>query len=420
MKKVRAIVLALVLLILIGCIATAIAYPFIGRTEPPDVSNNDPGHGAGPGGEPLPDPDPEPNPDPDPEPDPDPDPEPDPGPDPNLIPRPKYVRGLYMTDGVFGWSAQKRDNIFRLIKEKNFNALVINIKNDSGQVTYKGTRVQLALEAGATVNNITSTDALFEIFRREQIYPIARIVVAKDPYVSKIRPEWFIQYRDDGELKTSHWADLRQEGYWEYLVDIAIEAAEMGFREIQFDYVRWPAGTDVKAPVSIPDYNLTNEGPYERTEAVAAFLSYAKDRLAPYDVEVSADIFGIVGTARHEETVGQQLEMVLDTGIDLICPMIYPGHYATAFYPPLPNRAPYEVVLKSAGDFLKRMEAVNTEVQMRPWLQAFTDSRDKGFIYGTKEIEDQIRALAELGVKEFLLWDAANVYSGVEGIEALE
>ena len=118
MKKVRAIVLALVLLILIGCIATAIAYPFIGRTEPPDVSNNDPGHGAGPGGEPLPDPDPEPNPDPDPEPDPDPDPEPDPGPDPNLIPRPKYVRGLYMTDGVFGWSAQKRDNIFRLIKEK--------------------------------------------------------------------------------------------------------------------------------------------------------------------------------------------------------------------------------------------------------------------------------------------------------------
>ena len=98
-------------------------------------------------------------------------------------------------------------------------------------MTYKGTRVQLALEAGATVNNITSTDALFEIFRREQIYPIARIVVAKDPYVSKIRPEWFIQYRDDGELKTSHWADLRQEGYWEYLVDIAIEAAEMGFRK---------------------------------------------------------------------------------------------------------------------------------------------------------------------------------------------
>ena len=75
--------------------------------------------------------------------------------------------------------------------------------------------------------------------------------------------------------------------------------------------MRYTAGTDVKAPVSIPDYNLTNEGPYERTEAVAAFLSYAKERLAPYDVEVFADIFGIVGTARHEETGGQQLRWCL-------------------------------------------------------------------------------------------------------------
>lgn len=406
MNSLKTIIVVLVVLLLAGCVATAIAYPFFGRTSPPD----DVGHGNI-------------------NPDPDPNPVINPGqnlepsePDPPLIPRPDFVRGLYVTGNVIGWSPVKSGNIFNLIRETGLNTLVIDVKNDVGEVTYKNTRVQLALEAGANKNLITSTDALFETLVQDQIYPIARIVVAKDQYLWKVKPEWFLQDKEGGvwNKDKTPWADLRQQDYWDYLLDIAFEAIELGFREIQFDYVRWPSNSDgpVKNLASVPDYNLTDQGRYERTEVIRDFLKYAKDKLAPYNVEVSADIFGIMGTAKHEETIGQQLELILSSEIDIICPMMYPGHYATGFHPPNPNRAPYEVVYASTEDYIGRMGAAGAGVLLRPWLQAFTDGRDKGFVYGSQQIADQMRALDELGIREFLFWDASNTYYGAEAFRA--
>ena len=57
---------------------------------------------------------------------------------------------------------------------------------------------------------------------------------------------------------------------------------------------------------------------------------------------------------------------------------------------------------------------VANPVRTRPWLQDFTaDYLPEGtyMYYGPQEVEDQIRALKELGVHEFLLWNAAGDYS---------
>ena len=257
--------------------------------------------------------------------------------------------------------------------------------------------------------------AFLEILREEQIYPIARIVVAKDKLVSKVRPEWFFQDKNGGVWKgkgSTPWADLRNREYWEYLLEIAVEAVEMGFREIQFDYVRWPSGGDGKISNingGLPGANMTSEGPYPRSEIIAEFLAYARERLHPYGVEVSADTFGIMGTARNEQAVGQHLETLLASGIDIICPMIYPSHYAAGSYGLAdPNRSPYEVAYQSALDHLKRMEAMGAETILRPWLQDFSQG---GVHYGVEQITAQLQAMADLGIKEYLFWNAANVYT---------
>lgn len=402
MKKLKIVIIALVVLLLAGCVATAIAYPFLGRTSPPDVGQNP---GTNPGQ----------NPNPEPEPEPEPEPQPEPEPEPVVIPRPEFVRGIFIT-GYGANSAKLREPIIELLRDSELNSLVVNVKDDEGYLTYKDTSVQLAIEAGANLNQVDMR-AFMERLREEQIYPIARIVVAKDKFISKVKPEWFLQHKDGGIWKGKGdvpWADLRNQEYWDYLLEIAVEAAEMGFREIQFDYVRWPSGGDGKTSnmAPIPAANMSSEGPYERSAIIASFLAYAKEHLEPYDVEVSADTFGIMGTVKNEQTIGQQFEELLTSELDIVCPMIYPSHYWGGTYGlSNPNRAPYEVAYQSSLDHLKRMEAVGSKTILRPWLQDFEHWEDSSFIYGVEEIHAQLRALEDLGIKEYLFWNAGNVYT---------
>lgn len=334
---------------------------------------------------------------------------------PNVIPRPKYVRGIYLT----GWGANNfhlRESVIALVRESGLNSLVINVKDDDGYITYKDTNVQLAREAKANINQVDMRAFLTRL-RAERIYPIARIVVAKDKCVSQIKPEWFLQDKDRNvwkDKKNAAWADLRQQGYWDYLIEIAIEARDMGFREIQFDYVRWPSGGDGKISqiLDIPSANLTATGPFVRSEVIADFLAYAREHLEPYGLEVSADTFGIMGTVKNEQTVGQQLEVILQSEVHAISPMIYPSHYWAGTYDqPNPNRAPYEVARQSALDHLVRMDAVGSKTILRPWLQDFEHWEDKSFIYGVQEIHAQLLAMEELGIKEYLFWNAENIFT---------
>ena len=404
MHKLRIVVMALIFLLLAGCVATAVTYPFWGRTSPPtdiggDPNPVDPGDPVDPvdpvdPGDPVDPVDPV---------------------DPNMIPRPQHVRGIYLSGNGAG-AANLREPVLELLRESELNALVIDVKRDDGHVTYRDTSVQLAIDAGANINFV-DMHSFIDTLREEEVYPIARIVVAKDQFVSKIKPEWFFKNKDGGVWKDkggNAWADISQQGYWDYLVDLAIEAAEMGFREIQWDYVRFPSGGDgsMATITGLPSANMTGEGTYQRSEIIASFLAYSKERLAPYNVEISADTFGIMGTTSNEQSVGQQLEVILGSEIDVISPMIYPGHYWAGTYGQSnPNRAPYEVVYQSTLDHLERMEAMDSNTVMRPWLQDFVDHSDRNFPYGVKEIHAQLRALDELGVKEYLFWNARNVYT---------
>jgi hypothetical protein len=188
---------------------------------------------------------------------------------------------------------------------------------------------------------------------------------------------------------------------WDYNIQIAIEAAQYGFDEIQFDYVRFPDALDLQ--LSMPN---TEEN---RVKAISEFLMEAKKRLRPYNVFLSADIFGYVCWNPNDTFIGQKLEELIDL-LDYFSPMLYPSGFQygiPGYRTPVAN--PYEIVYLSLKRAQKRSNLPS--IRFRPWLQAFRDyAFDKRCFQG-EEIRSQIKAAEEFGSHGWMLWNPCNIYS---------
>jgi len=142
-------------------------------------------------------------------------------------------------------------------------------------------------------------------------------------------------------------------------------------------------------------------------------VKYAREQLTPLGVRVSVDIFGYAASVPAAEGIGQDF-VKISQNVDVISPMIYPSHYSAGWYGvKVPDAAPYVTISGAIKDTHKKLEASGElKPVIRPWIQDFTASWVKGYIkYGKREIEEQIRALKDNGVDEFLLWNAVNTYT---------
>jgi hypothetical protein len=318
-----------------------------------------------------------------------------------LITRPRQVKGIYLT----GHTAGKAhfEELVQLVKATELNAMVIDMKYDDGKLSYPRTMVPWAEAAGALGWFIDDPAALVARLAEEEIYPIARIVVFKDKTMAKHRPELAVQNSWGGlwlDWGGNYWLDPYNKENWKYVVALAREAAEIGFREIQFDYVRFPSDGNLAAAV----YPARDDTPIN--QVIPAFLRYARASLAEYGVEVSADIFGLVPVEPGGMGIGQHLESIA-AEVDIICPMIYPSHYSPGNLGlPDPDQAPYDTVYRTLQVGRSRLEQSGLNTVVRPWLQDFTIRH----VYGAAEVRAQIEAAAALGYNEFLLWNAHNYY----------
>jgi len=326
----------------------------------------------------------------------------------------RQVKGLYVTGSTAGIES-KFQHLVQLLNETELNSLVIDVKEDFGYVTYQS-NVPLVNEVRSDRKTfIKDIDDLLRLARENNIYTIARIVTFKDPFFAGAKPEYAIQRKTGGVWRDKYgvsWVDPYRKEVWDYNIAIAKEAAEKGFKEIQFDYVRFPANSkkvDREATFNNPE-NLA------KSEVIAAFLAYAKEQLKDYPVYISADVFGLTTTTVDDMGIGQQWELITAT-VDYISPMMYPSHYANRSYGiPIPDANPYATIKNGLEDAIEKNNKVREQGQnvaiIRPWYQDFTGSWVKGHInYGPKEVLDQIRAGNELGIDQYLIWNAGNVYS---------
>ena len=327
------------------------------------------------------------------------------------FPHPDHVRGLY----VNAWAAGSRNRLSGLLKlaaSTEINTFVIDIKDASGYISHR-TELAAARDVGATEEiRIRDLPGLLEQLEKAGIYPIARIVVVKDPLLSSARPELAVQDTAGGvwvDGKGIVWLNPYNTDVWKYHVELAREVAQLGFPEIQWDYVRFP-----DSPLSDRE-RATYPGAADQSkpDAIRAFLDYSRDGLADLGVKVTADVFGVTTSASRDVGIGQVWESFIDV-VDVALPMVYPSHYFTgSFGFNTPNAHPYEIVRRALRDAVRRSAQVDGAGMTRPWLQDFSLGEPK---YGAPEVRAQIQGTYDAGVQEWILWNPGSYYTP----EALE
>jgi hypothetical protein len=311
------------------------------------------------------------------------------------------VKGIYMSGSVFN-STSLFNNLVGLVEETELNALVIDMKDDMGYLTTT-LNIPVAEEIKARIHRGSNILDNMKILYEKDIYPIARIVVFKDPTLAAGKTELAIKSSDGHpwrDRKGLAWVDPHNQEVWKYAVDVAKEAAKMGFREIQFDYVRFPTDGNVK------NANYPFATGQKKEDVILDFLAYARAELEEYNVFISADVFGMTTLTTDDMGMGQKYEKII-TQVDYVCPMIYPSHYGPGNYGYAnPNAYPYEVVKKALLDGLEKSD--DSSVIIRPWLQDFNLGSPR---YGSKEVRAQINATYDAGLEEWILWNAGNRYT---------
>ncbi len=339
------------------------------------------------------------------------------------IQTPEAVKAIYMTQCVVG-TPSFRKKLVDLVDTTELNSIMIDIKDFSGTIGFK---TQSPLLAPASMKGCGASDMreFIATLHEKNIYVIGRITVFQDPFYTKAHPEQAVQSKQGGvwkDRKGLSFIDVSSRDYWDVVVQLSKESYEIGFDELNYDYIRYPSDGNMSDTVFINP---------NKQEALETFFKYLHEKVSPLGVVTSADLFGMTTVAYDDMGIGQILERALPY-FDYIAPMVYPSHFAKNFngYPD-PNKNVYGVIAHSMGEAVKRTEATTTRfafigaepiastspqlykkpayprTKLRPWLQDFS----YGGTYGPKEVRDQIQATYDVELTSWMLWSPSNKYT---------
>lgn len=323
---------------------------------------------------------------------------------------PDVVKGIYMTACVA--SVPKwREDLKKFVETTELNTILIDIKDYSGTISFYDENLQQAEGKGCRVKNLAD---FIEELHKSGIYVIGRIAVFQDPLATKLHPEWAVKSKSTGgvwkDFKGLSFVDVGARDYWGYIAQLAKDSYALGFDEINFDYVRYPSDGNMK------DTNFTfTVGTSTKADMLEGFFSYLHNQLKDTGMKTSVDLFGMTTTAKDDLNIGQVLIRALPY-FDYVSPMVYPSHYPATWEGfKNPAEHPYQVIqiaMKSAVEreqefFIAKGIATSTPSKLRPWLQDF----DLGANYGVPEVQAQMKATYDVGLKSWMFWDAGNKYT---------
>jgi hypothetical protein len=349
------------------------------------------------------------------------------------MPTPSTVKAIYMSQCAVG-TPSLRNNLVSLIDSTELNAVVIDIKDYTGKLSFTPDDLSLK-DSVSPACGATDMKAFIQTLHDKQIYVIGRITVFQDPYYTQVYPELAVKRRSD---KTAVWKDYKglafidvgAKLYWDYIVKIANASYDVGFDELNFDYIRFPSDGNMS-----DTYYSWDDGK-SKPETLENFFSYLHDALKSRGLPISADMFGMVATNEDDVGIGQVLERAMPY-FDYIDPMVYPSHYQSGFHGYTDvNAHPYDIVHVAMRSAVARVEATTTDIEsfaytsivtstqalyekpvysaskIRPWLQSF----DYPVTYTPEMVKAQITATNDVGLSSYLVWDAANKYRSLREV----
>ncbi len=321
---------------------------------------------------------------------------------------PNEVRSLYLNGGVLG----NLDDYIKLAKEKNINAFVVDIK-DSGSPSYASKVMQelSPTNYNNAINSFESYQAAIKKIKDNGFYVIGRITVFKDHYFAQDHPEYAIVNSSSGTLFShngSYWPSAYQRKVWEFNVKLAREAVvEMGFNEIQFDYVRFPDRTYRLEANGI--MNMRNDYNEEKAQAIQRFLMYACDEIHSVGAYVSADVFG-ESAYTYVAAYGQYWPSISNI-VDVISAMPYPDHFNTHDFgiSEVVWTVPYKLMYTWGGYAASRQKEIPTPAIVRTWIQAYDTIKSPYIVYDASKISDQIQGLYDAGLRGgYMTWNSGS------------
>lgn len=322
-------------------------------------------------------------------------------------PAPEPVRAIYVNAWAFG--TRRFYQLVQLAETTELNAFVIDVKDDTGYLTYRS-GVTVAIDIGANTQ-LRARDARERValLKSKGIRAIARIVVAKDPLLAARKEGWAIQSTTGGpwtDRLNTRWVDAFKDSVWVYAADLAAEAVRMGFEEIQYDYIRFP--DEPRSRMARAVFPARRAAESSRA-GIVRNLELLGARTRALNVPFTIDIFGLTTTAEDDMGIGQYWEDLVVVA-DVVLPMVYPSHYGPGVYGVArPNSSPYIMVKRALEDGIRRNKALAPKktAEIRPFLQAFTLGPPK---YTPLHVREQIRAATELGLESWVLWNPRSVY----------
>lgn len=320
------------------------------------------------------------------------------------------TQGIHVTAAAWGYDPL-REHVLDMVDAGKVSAVQLDIKDEGGIVGYD-TDVALAEEIGAARQEYVLSDAI-DLLHSKGVRVIGRIVAFRDGPLARWASEngemdYVIQDPEGNMLsKYGGFTNVASPEVREYNIDLAMEAVDRGVDEILWDYVRRPEG-DIAGMV-FPGMQIPESDDPDTAEKravndnVVSFLAEAGDQLRDECIYQGASLFGIA--ARNPDAIGQPVPAI-SRHVDYIAPMLYPSHWVRGEYRvDHPNAQPYEIVTKSLEDFLAK--SAGSGVAYNLWVQDFSI----GIPYGPAEVRAQIDAARDLGVDNWLLWNATVRYT---------
>jgi len=346
---------------------------------------------------------------------------------------PEPLKGVYMTSCVAA-TPSLREKIVSLIERTEINAIVIDIKDYTGRVSFDtgNSEIDNLMEGASKGCKVSDMKEFVNELHQKNIYVIGRVAVFQDPLYVKAHPELAVKKQSDGSVwadrKGISFIDVGAKPFWDYIISITKASYEIGFDEINFDYIRFPSDGNMQ-DIYFPYTKNTL-----KKEMLRQFFAYLNQNISGTGLIISADLFGMTTTNSDDLGIGQILEYAL-LNFDYVCPMVYPSHYPNNFNNwPDPNKVPYEIVKFSMDSAVARDVFLHNELlatstlingqlatttpdeklaakikplQLRPWLQ----DNDYPVTYTAEMVRKQIQATYDSGLTSWMLWDPANTYT---------
>lgn len=316
--------------------------------------------------------------------------------------QPIIVKALYLSFWGASNKSKTLQKLLKVISKTEINAVIVDVKNEYGSTSFL-TSFKQANSYGAHKKRTNRNIYKFiKTMKSRAIYTIARIVVFKDELQAS-HTNYAVRYDSNNSIWRNKdnmaWVDPFDTRSHDYTIRIAQEAAKVGFDEINFDYIRFPAKTGLKYSKSNTQKN--------RIKAIEIFLDTAKNRLRKYGVFISVDTYGNICWSKDDNNIGQTVSSLAKHS-DYLAPMLYPSGFSYgSFHFKYPAQRPYAVIYRSINNIKDR---INTK-RVRPWLQYFRDYKHKHLLYGKIQIQEQIKASKNVKTNGWMMWSPSSRYN---------